>query len=95
MGDALVLLMLMAYLAALLGLAWVVLRAGSRYVTQRLGRVVDGSVKADLMSGMASVAWVVSFIVALLGSFVGCLLFIILGLAVLIVVFWLVMLMWT
>jgi hypothetical protein len=44
MGDTLVFLMVIAYLAALFGLAWVILRAASRYVMRKLGRVAVGSV---------------------------------------------------
>jgi hypothetical protein len=94
MGDVLVFLMLMAYLVALVGLAWVLGRAGARYVRWQSGRVVDGSIKDDLKNGMAGIAWLVSFIAAMFASFFGCLLSIILGLVALFVVFLLVKLLW-
>jgi hypothetical protein len=94
MGDVLVFLMLMAYLAALCGLAWVLVRAGSRYVTRKLGRVVVGSVKDDLMSGAAGIGSGVSGLVGCLGGLIGCLLSIALALIALFFVFWLVKRMW-
>jgi hypothetical protein len=94
MGDVLIFLMLMAYLAALFGLAWVLVRASSRYVTRKLGRVVVGSVKDDLMSGMAGIGSGVSGLVGCLGGLIGCLLSIILALVATFFVIWLVKRMW-
>ena len=94
MGDVLVFLMLMAYLAALFGLAWVLVRAGSRYVMRKLGRVAVGGVKDDLMSGMAGIGSGVSGLVGCLGGLIGCLLSVVLGLVTLFFVIWLVKLMW-
>jgi hypothetical protein len=89
MGDALIFLMVMAYLAALFGLVWVLASAGSRYVRRKLGRVVVGNVKDDLKSGLAGIGSG-SGLVGCLGGLIGCLLSIVLGLVALFFVIWLV-----
>jgi len=71
MGDALIFLMVMAYLAALFGLVWVFASAGSRYVRRKLGRVVVGNVKDDLKSGLAGIGSAVSGLVGCLGGLIG------------------------
>ena len=90
MGDALIFLMVMAYLGALFGLVWVLASAGSRYVRRKLGRVVVGNVKDDLKSGLAGIGSGVSGLVGCLGGLIGCLLSIVLGLVALFFVIWLV-----
>jgi hypothetical protein len=90
MGDALIFLMVMAYLAALFGLVWVLASAGSRYVRRKLGRVVVGNVKDDLESGLAGIGSGVSGLVGCLGGLIGCLLSIVLGLVALFFMIWLV-----
>ena len=89
MGDALIFLMVMAYLAALFGLVWVLASAGSRYVRRKLGRVVVGNAKDDLKSGLAGIGSGVAGLVGCLGGLIGCLLSIVLGLVALFFVIWL------
>jgi hypothetical protein len=89
MGDALIFLMVMAYLAALFGLVWVLASAGSRYVRRKLGRVVVGNVKDELKSGLAGIGSGVAGLVGCLGGLIGCLLSIVLGLVALFFVIWL------
>ena len=98
MGDALGVLGTMAYVAGLGVLVWGISRAASRYVRRKSGRVVTGGFWGDLKDAVVSIGSAIGALVTglagCLGSLIGCVLFLVLGLIGLFFVVWLVKRMW-